>query len=106
MKAFNSTLNIYKPLKAQKSINKVSQKHDKELALRAKLKRELIREHGKVCMTCGGKFQDFRGVSLSHIIPVGRGGKTESGNILLECGFCHEKFEKRPQLRPAKTTGG
>jgi len=79
-------------------IRRVSDKHKIELALRAKIKRELIEEFGNKCMTCGST-GDWRGISLSHIIPLGRGGKTERGNVLIECYICHEKYEKHPELR-------
>jgi len=85
-KSFNST------------INKVSDKQEIELALRQKIKAELTKEFGSHCMTCG-KLPDWRGISLSHIIPLSRGGKTERGNVLLECYVCHTKYEKHPELR-------
>jgi len=70
-----------------------------ELALRKKLTKELIDEYGFHCMTCNDRYLDWRGLSLSHIIPLGRGGKTERGNVLIECLPCHLYFEKRPELR-------
>ena len=83
-------------------INRVSDKQKIELALRSRIKRELIKEYGKHCMTCGST-GDWRGLSLSHIIPLGRGGKTTRVNCLLECLVCHTRFEKRPELRPIKS---
>lgn len=80
-------------------IKKISDKQKEELALRSKLKRELIAEFGEHCMTCGDKNRDWRGISLSHVVPLSRGGKTTRGNCLLECYPCHEKFEKKPELR-------
>jgi len=80
-------------------INKVSAKQKIELAKRRKLKKELIEEQGEVCMTCG-KAPDWRGITLSHIIPLGRGGKTTRKNCPLECFPCHEYYEKQPELRP------
>lgn len=83
-------------------IKPISDKQKIELALRAKIKRELIEEFGNKCMTCGDKYRDWRGISLSHIIPLSRGGKTSKKNCLIECYVCHEKFEKRPELRGIK----
>jgi len=80
-------------------IRKVSDKQKLELALRRKLKRKLMAEYGEHCMTCNDKYRDWRGISLSHIIPLGRLGKTTRENCLLECYPCHEKYEKRPDLR-------
>lgn len=65
-------------------INKVSKKQADELARRRKLKRELISEYGEVCMTCGIS-PHFPPISLSHILPLSRGGKTCEGNCILEC---------------------
>ena len=79
-------------------IKPISDKQKIELALRAKIKRELIEEFGNKCMTCGST-GDWRGISLSHIVPLSRGGKTSKNNCLLECYPCHEKYEKRPELR-------
>jgi len=71
-------------------INPISLKQRKELKLRSKLKKELIEEHGAYCQTCGGT-GDFRGISLSHIIPLSRGGKTSKENCILEDYSCHSK---------------
>lgn len=83
-------------------LRKVSAKQKKELALRSKIKMQLIIMYGNKCMTCGDKNRDFRGISLSHKIPLGRGGKTDYDNCILECYPCHEKYEKKPELREAE----
>lgn len=80
-------------------IKPISDKQKEELALRKKVKAELIKEYGLHCMTCGDKNRDWRGISLSHIVPLSRGGKTTKKNCPLECYPCHEKFEKKPELR-------
>jgi len=72
------------------SINKVSKKQGAELVRRTRLKRELIEEHGRICMTCG-RNPDWRGITLSHIIPLSRGGETSRENCLLEDYICHSK---------------
>ena len=82
-------------------INPISNKQSKELMLRRKIKAELMNEQLRVngyifCMTCSKK-PDWRGISLSHIIPLSRGGKTERGNVILECFACHNN--KRHGLR-------
>ena len=79
-------------------INKVSSKQMKELALRSRLKKELIEESGYLCMTCGSNGFPL-GLSLSHIIPISRGGLTNRENCLIECIPCHDKYEKHPELR-------
>ncbi len=80
-------------------IIRISKKHRAELRLRRKLKAELVLEYGEHCMTCGDKNRDWRGISLSHIIPLGRGGKTTKENCLLECYPDHNRYEKHPELR-------
>lgn len=69
-------------------IIKVSRKHRNEIKLRRELKAELIAENGAKCMTCGGN-GDWRGLSLSHIIPLSQCGKTELANLELLCYYCH-----------------
>ena len=79
-------------------LRQVSSKQKTELARRSKLKQEyMVRTEGH-CMTCGST-GDWRGLSLSHIVPLSRGGKTTRENTLLECYPCHEKYEKKPELR-------
>lgn len=87
-------------LKRRHAIRRVSEKQAHELKLRALVKRELIEEHGNICMTCNNLKRDWRGLSLSHIIPLGRGGKTDKTNCILECYPCHELYEKLPENRP------
>jgi len=79
-------------------INPVSKKQQKEIGRRIYLKQALIDTYGKKCQTCGSK-GDWRGISLSHIVPLSRGGKTERSNIILECYPDHERYEKKPELR-------
>ena len=76
----------------------LKQKQKKELAQRRKLKRELLEECRGLCMTCATK-GDWRGLSLSHIIALSRGGQTTRKNCLIECYPCHEKYEKKPEVR-------
>ncbi len=80
-------------------LRKVSEKQSIEIKKRQELKTFLIMKHGEYCMTCHDKNRDWRGISLSHIIPLSQGGKTELDNVLLECYTCHSIYEKRPELR-------
>ena len=86
-------------------LRQVSNKQKVELARRAKLKKEYIEETGGHCHTCGST-GDWRGLSLSHIIPLSRGGQTTRENTRLECFPCHLKFEKKPELRSKECTNG
>ena len=76
----------------------ISTKQKAELQLRRCLKGKLIIEYEGKCQTCGTK-GDWRGLTLSHIVPLSRGGKTTPENVLLECYPDHEKYEKHPELR-------
>lgn len=75
-------------------IRRVSSKQKNELARRSRLKKELLAEGRKdgagrtLCSTCG-KLPDFRGLQLSHKIPLARGGKTIRENCCIECAPCH-----------------
>ena len=69
-------------------LNKISRKYAEEIKLRQTLKQQLIEEHGYRCMNCHGT-GDWRGISLSHVIPLSRGGETSPSNCLLECYPCH-----------------
>ncbi len=79
-------------------IRKVSNKQKKELALRSKLKKEYMEETEGHYMTYGST-GDIRGLSLSHIVALSRGGKSTKENTLLECYLDHTRYEKKPELR-------
>ncbi len=74
--------------KKRKPLKLMSKKQKKELAKRAKLKKELIEESGGLCMKCQ-KPPDFRGLALIHKVPLARGGKTNRKNCYVGCGKCH-----------------
>jgi 5-methylcytosine-specific restriction endonuclease McrA len=85
-------------------IKPISKKQSVELARRRELKADLIRERGAICMTCGQR-PSFPPISLSHIIPLSRGGKTDRNNCILEDESCHSKYEKKPETRPVDSIG-
>ncbi len=72
-------------------IIRISKKQRGEVRLRGKMKAQLILENRNHCMTCDDENRDWRGLSLSHIIPLSRGGKTELSNLELLCYVCHGK---------------
>lgn len=43
-----------------------------------------------VCRYCGGKFQPEE-LTMDHIIPVARGGKSVKGNVVPCCKNCNSK---------------
>ena len=70
---------------------RLTPEYRKELALRSRLKKELIAEmEFPHCMECGGR-GDFRGLSLHHKKLLSQGGKTEKSNMILLCGKCHSQ---------------
>ena len=78
-------------------MKKVSGKQARELALRRKVKLELIGKFGNRCMICGKSpdFKDGRGeLHLSHTISLAQGGKTTEGNCQLLCRICHNKHHR------------
>ncbi len=77
-------------LRKKKRINKVSDKQERDLALRIKIKTKLIIKYGNVCMICGFA-PDWRGLELEHKIPLARGGKTNMRNCRNSCAKCHSK---------------
>lgn len=73
---------------------KVSNKQRQELALRSKLKRELLAEGPRdlagnpLCWKCKRR-PDFRGLQLIHKIRLSQGGQTTKANCELWCAACH-----------------
>jgi len=81
-------------------ISPISDKQKIELALRARIKKELIAEFGNRCMVCSGT-GDWRGIQLCHKISLSRGGKTTKENCYLGCGKCH--FTKDHHIKEVKS---
>jgi len=80
-------------------MRKVSAKQKKEIALRSRLKKELLAEgphdeaDNPLCWHCRG-YPDFRGLQLVHLDPIGMGGcigktKTTRENCEIWCAPCH-----------------
>lgn len=80
-------------------MKKVSPKKAKDYREQTKIRKELIEECEGSCMTCG-RPPDWRGLMLSHIKALSRGGKTSKDNCLMECGICAILYEKKEHLRP------
>jgi len=76
-KPFNSTLNVYKPLKAKKGLNKVSKK---QVVIKntEKIKaQELLEICGGKCMKCG------------KIAPLAKNHTRDRKRFILSCYDCH-----------------
>ena len=41
-----------------------------------------------ICHYCGGKF-DPKDMTMDHIVPISRGGKSVKGNIVASCKNCN-----------------
>ncbi|MFQ5450164.1 MAG: HNH endonuclease [Nitrospinaceae bacterium] len=41
-----------------------------------------------ICHYCGGKF-DREDLTMDHIVPLSRGGKSTRGNIVVSCKACN-----------------
>jgi 5-methylcytosine-specific restriction protein A len=41
-----------------------------------------------ICHYCGGKF-DPKEMTMDHIVPISRGGKSVKGNIVASCKQCN-----------------
>ncbi len=50
-------------------------------------KRELAKRH---CHYCHGNF-DKSLLTMDHIVPVARGGRTTKGNVVVSCKECNNK---------------
>ncbi len=68
-------------LRRKARIIPISDKQGIEIQKRQQLKADLIKEFGEHCMTCKDLHRDWRGISLSHIIPLSRGGKTDKRTV-------------------------
>jgi len=89
-------------------IKPISDKQKIELALRAKIKRELIEEFRNKCMICGNP-PDWRGIQLCHKKALSQGGLTTKANCYLGCGSCHswkDHHIKEVKSNPQWSKGG
>jgi 5-methylcytosine-specific restriction endonuclease McrA len=75
-------------LKRKKGLNRHSEKGKIEAMTRQEVWWELVQQSNGKCAKCG-KFPDFRGLQMHHVIPSGKGGKTDTNNCQLWCGRCH-----------------
>jgi len=47
-----------------------------------------------ICHYCGGKFPAGK-LTMDHIVPIGRGGKSAKGNVVPACKDCNTKKKYR-----------
>ena len=75
-------------------MNKHSDKYNRELSRRRRLKAKLLEDCAtdsqgrKLCSMCE-KLPDYRGLSLMHIKALSQGGRTSKKNCRLACFSCH-----------------
>ena len=51
-----------------------------------------------VCQYCGQKFQPDQ-LTMDHLVPVGRGGRSTKGNVVVACKTCNSE---KKHLTPAE----
>ncbi len=42
-----------------------------------------------ICHYCGGKFPEEE-LTMDHIVPIARGGKSNKGNVVVSCFNCNQ----------------
>jgi len=99
MKRFNSTLNVYKSLKATKGLNKISPKQRAINELWAKITDEVAREKGFICQWCGNKGQRtnpeaFDYLNGHHIIPRRYNIHTKENCYIVHQVICHPMADR------------
>ena len=50
-----------------------------------------------LCHFCGGKFSP-RALTMDHLVPIIRGGKSVKGNLVPSCKKCNERKKYRLSL--------
>lgn len=86
MKPFNSTLNVYKPLKAKKRINKVSAKQHEVKANENIQAQELLEKCKGKCMICEQK------------APLEKNHTRDRKRFILTCHDCHSPLGQHKYL--------
>jgi 5-methylcytosine-specific restriction endonuclease McrA len=67
----------------RKHIKRERHKHLRDLPV---LFEVLILLHGRKCQACGAKYN----LTVDHILPVSRGGRTTINNLQILCKFCNQ----------------
>ena len=55
-----------------------------------KIKLQLWKEYGNICVYCGKPFI-FKDLTLDHIVPLTKDGKSNKKNLVLCCQSCNSK---------------
>lgn len=79
-------LRRYTPLRARKSINKMSNKQKGRIVTLSKITQP---EDGR-CEQCH-QLPDFRGLTKHHIVRRSHCGNDDRTNLIWLCGLCHSK---------------
>jgi 5-methylcytosine-specific restriction endonuclease McrA len=67
----------------------VRRERERARALRASAWWQRRLQRGE-CAYCGGKFSP-RSLTMDHIVPVARGGRSQKGNVVPSCKPCNSK---------------
>lgn len=82
-------LKAYTPLKAQKRINRISDKQKEKNKILAEVLQVCIVRANYRCEIQGADCQQNYGLTGHHIQHRSQGGKHEIGNIIIGCQECH-----------------
>ncbi|NEK85419.1 HNH endonuclease [Blastococcus saxobsidens] len=66
-----------------------------------KLRMEVLRRDDFRCRSCGRRASDYVDIELHvhHILPHGKGGLTEAGNLITLCHTCHQGLDPHLELK-------
>ncbi len=48
-----------------------------------------------LCYYCGQKFESLDDLTMDHVLPIGRGGRSTKGNVVPCCKNCNSKKGNR-----------
>ncbi len=82
-----------KPFLAEVSLEQVRRERQKARQLRASPWWKRKRAAG-ICRHCGGKFAPSE-LTMDHLVPVIRGGKSVKGNLVPSCKACNNERKHR-----------
>ena len=63
------------------------------------------RRSSGLCHYCGNKFSP-RSLTMDHIVPIARGGKSTKGNVVPACRDCNTKKKHRLLMEWEEYTNG
>lgn len=74
----------------QDTLNGSEKKKQRKLMTPA-LRKQIAERDNYTCCICGKYMPDMKGLTIDHIIPVSKGGKTVPENLQVLCSSCNSK---------------